>query len=553
MSVSPLRARRHPCAAAALLAVSAFSHPAVCLAATPAPGAGRDGGIVREARGDALAVGELVREARALPVGGRLTVTGVQLGAGAALDALDLDRFAVFAPATRVVVHGDDGAEERPAPANAYFRGRVAGDARSRVLLTVRQGGGVRGLIESEGRVWTLENAESPASPSGEELVARRAGAAGETAGTEKGWECGNEGLSLEPPESFLSALAESPQATTTPHTARVAVETDFELYQKFGNVDDAVDYVGDLVAYSSTIYDAELLTDLQVVYVSLWTTSADPWTQTSTLCGLFEFGRWWNDSNAGVGRTVAHMMSGKNNGGGVAWNGVLCSGGFDYNHGGACPELSPQIDNYGGAYGYSGDLDGNFDPASPSIVWDLMVVSHEIGHNFRSPHTHCYNGLGGSTQPVDQCYNGEAANGCYAGSTSLPAGCSPGGGCATLMSYCHLRTGGLANIALSFGRGFAYGVLPDRVPDRMRAHVESRYALVPACLARIEPCTENLVLSDQTITGTETYEVCGTITAHDGFVVGNGGDVTLLAGERVELGAGFSVAADGRLVVGGP
>jgi hypothetical protein len=62
------------------------------------------------------------------------------------------------------------------------------------------------------------------------------------------------------------------------------------------------------------------------------------------------------------------------------------------------------------------------------------MVVAHEIGHNFGSPHTHCYN------PPLDNCYNAES--GCYTGTKSCPAAATINGVASvtgTIMSYCHL------------------------------------------------------------------------------------------------------------------
>jgi hypothetical protein len=162
----------------------------------------------------------------------------------------------------------------------------------------------------------------------------------------------------------------------------------------------------------------------------------------------------------------------------------VLCSGSFSYNiTGQGCSGLANQ-DTYGGAYGFTGGIDGNFNPDSPAVLWDVVAVAHEIGHNFDSPHTHCYAGLGGNANPVDSCYNGACGStGCYCGATSLPGGAGSG----TIMSYCHLLSGGLGNIALTFGTGHPFGTMPQRVPDRMRAHVENRAGLNAACLARIE------------------------------------------------------------------
>jgi hypothetical protein len=224
---------------------------------------------------------------------------------------------------------------------------------------------------------------------------------------------------------------------------------------------------------------------------------------------------------------------------------GVLCSGAFNVNLGTACPDLSPRIDSYGGAYGYTGDLDTNFDPNDPAPVWDIVAVSHEIGHNFSSPHTHCYNGIGGSSDPVDECYG--AQSGCYDGPTSLP--CPSGNsGCGTIMSYCHFQSGGLSNIALTFGTGHPWGTLPQRVPDRMRAHADST-AQFSTCLDRIAPC-DDLVLENDTVEDTRTYDACGTLRAGNGFEIqAPGGDVTLI-GETVILETGFAVESGASLTI---
>src|SRR5207249_4065117 len=152
---------------------------------------------------------------------------------------------------------------------------------------------------------------------------------------------------------------------------------TDYEFYQMFGNETDAVDYIGDLFAYASTIYEAEVNTSLVVSSIKLWTTDAnsDPWTQTNCSGALNEFLTYWNNNNSGVSRTIAHMLSGKPIGCGIAYIGALCN------------------NSYG--YGVSGSLQGTFNILNPGVVWDIIVVSHEIGHNFNSPHTHCYNGIG--------------------------------------------------------------------------------------------------------------------------------------------------------------
>jgi hypothetical protein len=308
-------------------------------------------------------------------------------------------------------------------------------------------------------------------------------------------WTCETGGLTP-PPESLagfdLTALAagvdapaESPAATTAAlvtHTARVAIETDYEFYQRLGsNATAATNYIGNLIGYASTIYEREISTSLVVQSVSLWSNSADPWGQTTTTCGLMEFGRYWNRNRTAVSRTIAHFLSGKSLGGGVAWIGVLCRGGFGTSA--SCPGI-PTDAPWGGGYGFTASISGGFDINNPQVMWDIMAVAHEIGHNFNSPHTHCYNGIGGSSSPVDQCRTGEG--GCYSGAQSLPG--PAGSGSGTIMSYCHLLGGGYSNLSLSFGTGHPYGVQPGRVPSRMSAHVAAVAAGNPTCLAPSGP-----------------------------------------------------------------
>ncbi|HLA77043.1 MAG TPA: M12 family metallo-peptidase [Vicinamibacteria bacterium] len=427
---------------------------------------------------------DLAARARRVAVGSSFTLTDLALDTALPKAALELTRFEVFAPDAKIVVHREKGEEILPAPANAYFRGRLAGDPDSTAILTVRAQGGVRGLLAQSGRVWVMESGGEG------RLAAAAIDFARDVA--ERDFSCATDHLS-DPRESVPGADPQGikpsiPEWAPATHTARIAIESDNEFLAKFGgNTTNATDYIGDLFAYSSTIYERDLRTTMVVSSVSLWV-STDPWAETSTSCGLFEFGRYWNNNNGGISRTVAHFLSGKSNGGGVAWVGVLCSGAFNYTVSG-CSTISG-TSNFGGGYGYSGDMDGNFNINNPAIVWDIEVVSHEIGHNFNSPHSHCYANIDGNANPVDACYAGQCGStGCYCGGTSLPGlnsltGGTSGGRNGTIMSYCHLLSGGLPNIALTFGTEHKYGIAASRVPTRMYSHVTGVAAGNPSCLA---------------------------------------------------------------------
>ncbi|HKI02824.1 MAG TPA: M12 family metallo-peptidase [Thermoanaerobaculia bacterium] len=432
---------------------------------------------------------DLGHEAALAPVGGHLRLENVVVAETGELTAFVMERFEVFAPDATITVHGAGGERVLPAPRNAYFRGTVDGQPRSRVFLAVLEDGSTQGIVNGEDGETYLIGGDTPETkalalaPLAMRQVGIRALDALPAGG---GFTCGNDRLPQDqkplgdldlgaaPPEAAVAEPAALPL-----YRARVAIETDFEFYSKFNSVTNATNYVGNLLGYASTIYSNEINTTLQVQSTSLWTTSGDPWGQTSTLCGLMEFGRYWNLNKTGVSRTIAHFLSGKSLGGGVAWVGVLCSGAF----GGSatCPGLATDAP-WGGGYGFTANITGAFNINNPTVVWDIMAVSHEIGHNFNSPHSHCYNNLGGNPSPIDQCYAGECANGCNCNSAALPGAAGTGSG--TIMSYCHLLSPGMSNVSLNFGTSHPSGVVPGREAARMSAFVVSRALSSPSCLA---------------------------------------------------------------------
>lgn len=434
--------------------------------------------------------------ARSVPTGGDLVLTDVRdVFSGEPL-TLELERFEVLAPGARLVVHeGREamgaGAELSQAlPRSVHFRGSVAGRPEVRVFLALHEDGEMRGLAVAAGEVRMLGYGSDAARAAGR-LEARLA-LASELPQQSEAFRCANpEHPALALSRALFPGAREPAASIRLPegaaHRVVYAVETDFELYDLFDNLALAAEYVTDLMAFTSSLYAAEINTDLLVGQVSLHNSAGDPWGQTSTLCSLFEFGRYWNDNRSGVDRDAAVMLSGKNNGGGVAWLGVVCDGAFNVDRGTSCPGLTPQIDNYGGAYAYVGSMDGDFDIGNPQLVWDLFATAHEIGHNFNSPHSHCYGGILGNANPIDGCDNSECSASCYCTQTPPPPappeglpdvgtliGGTSGQGNGTIMSYCHTLSGGYPNIAMSFGTGHTFGIAASREATRMTNYVNT-------------------------------------------------------------------------------
>lgn len=457
------------------------------------------------------AQGDVLQALQRLPTDTGLIIDGLRLDSIDEAVSLSLQPMAVFKPGARIAIHQADGTTrtEHP-PDSRWFQGQILDWPGSRAVVSLHAGSRIRGLLYSGNSdlhfltVGALGGAIQERGLTGHKIDKQ-------SIQPDRQFECGNSQAPVNfdtaapQPELQLGTDALARAARSQPglsggepsYWVNLALETDTEYLQLFGgDTGAAAAYAGDLVAYTSIRYQDETDTAIAIGHLSLWA-SPDPWTQSGALCQMMEFGRYWNDNNEAVERTTAHFLSGRALGGGIAWVGVLCSGSFNYDHGGSCSGLSPQTDNYGGAYGVSGSISGSFDIDNPDIVFDTYIFAHELGHNFDSPHTHCYAGIGGSSEQVDECSNIECGQGdCFCGSPSLPDGQSPGTGAGTVMSYCHTRPGGLGNLAWSLGQDHPYGAQPDRVPTRMSNHVVTRSSAFPGCLDA--PVGDGFIFSDR-------------------------------------------------------
>jgi len=331
---------------------------------------------------------------------------------------LVLARFEPFAPGARVEIVEPGGARALTLPDRVYFRGTVAGEDDSHVLLIAARAR-VHGFVVSRGEVFPF----GPDGRGGHRSYALRD--ADPTRYPPPGDFCANdlapEAVRIPPAARALAATPPVASTAGTLKQANVAIDTDQELRAKFPSDSAALDYLASLAAAATSIYERDVAVRLRFSYIRLWGAAPpDPWSATAPGGALGEVRTYWNDpankmdTTAGP-RTVVHFVSGKSVQGGVAYIDVLCNA------------------SYG--YGVS-QVYGSFDLSQPSQIWDALVVTHELGHNFGTPHTHCY------SPPLDKCYANEA--GCYSGPVVASRG--------TVMSYCHLLAGGLSNIDLVFG-----------------------------------------------------------------------------------------------------
>ena len=333
---------------------------------------------------------------------------------------LSLERFEPFPATVKVGIHSDRGYEELDyVPRIKTYK--VRGGTGSFVLMTDY----VLGTFQHNGMQIEVKPIDDKATD-GEHLlfdvnnliVGRDFDCAMEEVGTGDG----HKARELEErSEKSLSGCAE------------IAVDIDSYTYSTFGNVPSATDWALALMTGVSQIYTQELgnLVFLQTTYVHIWQT-ADPMSnytnQASEMLGVFR-STWLNDPilNA-IQRDETHLLTkrGDTGTGGIAYLDVVCST---------------------WAYGFSAGLSGTTNYNISSWTWNLMVVSHELGHNLGSNHTQWCGWPGG---PIDNCVSPEG-------------GCSYEGGPVdegTIMSYCHTN-GSVPNVLNFHPTVQIYGLQP--------------------------------------------------------------------------------------------
>ncbi|PRW61007.1 Reprolysin (M12B) family zinc metalloprotease [Chlorella sorokiniana] len=392
--------------------------------------------------------------ARSVDAGGSLTVTGLRLEGQAADATLELQRLEAWDPAAKIVVHSGSVATITEGPPDTrYFQGSLAGAPGSTALLSVDAAGGVSGM------------------------QAQQAG------------------------QAQQDGAASRKLLQTSVRVALLALETDGELYKRFGGTTAIKNYVGQLVAYANTIFVKEIGVELRITWLGLYNNpTTDPWPTLSPVPGAqpplnldsdqgLEFLKaYWNNpanKRTSVKRTLVHMLSGQNTTGGVAFRAQLCD---NFELGGTAYK------QYVSDYGFTGaltsqdqlDWSGNPNEYPTQPVWDATGFIHEMGHQFGSMHTHDYCKVTPSDPTtIDDC--APSANGCAQTQIGVLPTCTgtPGyaGGAGTIMSYCDAVRNRYQDVAMTFGLNHPCGRRPGRVVTVMKAHVQDRATKYPACL----------------------------------------------------------------------
>ena len=457
--------------------------------------------------------------------------------AGLGTVRVDLTERAIFAPSS--VTHLDNRATaNNPAAAARYFRGRVAGYSGSVVALSLLPDGSVRGLISANDSHWAV----------GQDAQQKTAAVRIEDAGNTD-FNCGVVDASMidraRRLERSIGADVPAEIPTGSYYQITLAIETDASFLNLFyGDTTAADGYLGNLVNYISAIYEQQVQARFILGDRFYWTAANDPWLEDNSLnCRLREFGRYWRDNRQDVTYTTAHFLTASSfsgSAGGVAWLDTLCDTPGSYS--GDSESCSSFTDDptagARGSFGISSGISSGSPSSGSAMTQNSFFVAHELGHSVGSEHTHCYGGVGGVSEPVDACFNGEQS--CWSGSESLPGVSSLTGGAAyqqtgTIMSYCHTLTGGTQNIAPSLGVGHDYGVAPERVGDQMAARLAAVSLADPSCLPVITDNTAN----PQTLTVSVGGSGSGSVSsAPTGIVCGEQCAASFGQGTIVQLNA---------------
>lgn len=310
-----------------------------------------------------------------------------------------------------------------------HYRGIVNSDARSLAMLLVLPGE-IAGLVEYRGRQYNLGKIEGetdlhilyPADAATDPPVRT----------------CYAESV-----PGYKNRIDNSPgnRSSNSDNCVKMYVEADYDIFLDKGGVTPAANYVAGLFSQVSTLYADESI-KLVVSEIFVWDIE-DPYVGGSngTLDYLIQFRQERNgDFN---GADLGHLV-GYQGGGGIAYLNVICNGTY--------------------SVGYS-DIPGSYNQV-PAYSWAVNVVTHEIGHNLGSPHTHdC--AWNGNDTPIDNC--GPLYDTIYIPSGCYNNGVTPDDG--TIMSYCHL----IGGVGVSFVENF--GQQPG---DLIRSRVYNASCLSP-------------------------------------------------------------------------
>ena len=292
---------------------------------------------------------------------------------------------------------------------------------------------------------------------------------------------CGVEDNNLPAYNAEASPVSTSLMST---NCVKLYIECEYQFYLDNGsNVTTATNFATGIFNLVQAMYVNDSI-NTGLSQLVIWTVT-DPYASaTNTNIALNLFGA---EMASGFNGDLAHLFVNRGIGGGLAWVDQLC--------------FSSQY-----ATAVSASLDNTYTPL-PTYSWNANVVTHEMGHNIGSNHTHSCVWNGNNTR-IDNC-GGHA--GYPSGSCADVNPDPPGGG--TQMSYCHL-------VGVGINMNLGFGTQP--------GNLIRNYVSIASCLTPCIVCQTNVL-----ITGTFS----SALTESDTWIASSG-QTTIPSTSSVKLDA---------------
>lgn len=324
--------------------------------------------------------------------------------------------------------------KEVPFVKSTHYKGIIKGDPNSLVALSISDGE-ISGFISNKDGnhvLGKLRKSENYVLYNDKDLLDK------------KPYDCGAS-------EEKLRKIADVASCSTAPvrdsaqacNPVLIHLEADYQIFKdQDSSMITATNFVTHLFAQVIVLYDREWI-DVQISELKIWDRN-EPFMSPYTVnfYQLYHaFGAYLTDSLGGnFNGHIAHLLSNKPFGGGMGDIDVLCSKGWS---------VATSV--------------GDSVVELPTYSRAVKVITHEIGHNLGTPHTHsCLWPCGA----LDNCWTVEQ---------------KPGGGWCnlspfpevrgTIMSYCDIGGG-----SIDFNNGF--GILPGNLIRRK----------VQACMGNTRP-----------------------------------------------------------------
>jgi hypothetical protein len=327
---------------------------------------------------------------------------------------LEVERFEILSPTASILING------QPAPSSLepsdviLYRGQVIDEPGSDVYIAVSRSGLVNGYVFIPGDAPYFV-ATPPQSLSGSNATVQISQGLSPAAIPDQDEFCGVDA-------EMTTDEPRAPQAPERLEPAGIRVATvgllcDHEFVGIFGNITFAAEYAVELMAAASAIYMRDLEVKLQVGHLELWGTDGEPWVRGSPSSAAQHLRSLYSPEEI----QIAHVLTAARD---LGFGGIATVGT-------SCESIIGSV---------AARLNGSFplpDAYPPVDHWDPEVVTHEIGHNFGTLHTH-----DGYVPQIDNCAGGALGRG-------------------TIMSYCHIQPGYSLNVDLRFHR-------------RVQAHIDS-------------------------------------------------------------------------------